>query len=319
MATPLLGWIEPKDRTPDQQAAHAAALAAMPNFALAPPVNTGPVKVILSDFWKSAEVVADVGYEFTGFRQLTGSCVGVSAGNAVFTLSAVQRNIADQPTKAFVPWWPYPYGRTRYNEGDRGQGEGAVDSIMGQTLIKEGCFGIDEITDEPAFDQSDGLTLTSRQELTYSDGNYAGNTKYLTLGKQHPVGTAAPLYSMGDIRTALLNGYPILDGCSYYVGHGSMSGGVALGKYDGRGGHSTTFLGYWDHPSLGPLYLYSNQWDGNTYPEDGSGKPRCSVWMKETDAARLFSLGGDQGETMALSHLNYFPAQPKVLDWLVAP
>jgi hypothetical protein len=317
MATPPLGWIEPAARTKKQSDAHAAAMAKTVAFALAPAAPAGPVKVMLTDFWKDPDVVADVGgREFTGFRQLTGSCVGVSAGNAVFTLAAIQRKLADSPTKAFIPWWPYPYGRTRHNEGDRGQGEGAVDSVMGQTLIKEGVFGVEEIEGEPAYDASDGLALTSRQEYAYSDGNYAGNTKYLTLGKQHPVGAAAPLYSTQDIKTAILNGFPCLNGCSYYVGRGSLSGDVALGKYDGRGGHSTCYLGYWDHPSLGPLFLYSNQWDGSTYPRDGSGKARCTVWVKEADAAQLFRLGGDRGETMALSHLNYFPAQiDKVLDW----
>lgn len=319
MGIPILGWIEPKDRTKEQHDAHAAALASFPKFALSHAATAGPVKVLLTDFWKDPTVVADVGFEFAGFRQLTGSCVGVSAGNAVFTLSAIQRCLADNPTKAFVPWWPFPYGRTRFNEGDRGQGEGAVDSIMAQTLIKEGVFGIDEITDEPTFDKSDGLALTSGQELTYSDGAYVGNTKYLPLGKQHPVGTAAPLNSVADIKTAIVNGYPVLDGCEYYIGTGHLSGDVALGQYDGRGGHSTCYLGYWDHPTLGPLYLYSNQWDGNTYPQDGSGKGRCTVWVKESTVAKLFTLGGDNGETVALSHLNYFPAQPKVLDWFVAP
>ncbi len=320
MATPPLGWIDPADRTPEQQDAHAKALAAMPNFALAPVQTAGPVKVMLTDFWKDAAVVADVGRVFTGFHQLTGSCVGASAGNAVFTLAAIQRTLSDNPTKAFIPWWPFPYGRTRYNEGDRGQGEGAVDSIMGQTLIKEGVFGVEEIPDEPAFDTSDGFTLTTSQEYAYSDGNYSGNTKYLPLAKQHPVGAAASLYTTADIKTAILNGYPVLDGCAYYVGNGSIKGSgdsaYVAGRYDGRGGHSTCVLGYWDHPNDGPLFLYSNQWPAGTYPKDPAGAGRCCVWLTESEMAKLFRNGGDQGETMALSHLNYFPAQAdKILDY----
>ncbi len=321
MATPPLGWIEPADRTPDQHAAHAKALASMPNFALAPVQTAGPVKVILTDFWRDALVVADVGREFTGFHQVTGSCVGASGGNAVFTLAAIQRKLADNPTKAFIPWWPYPYGRTRYNEGDRGQGEGAVDSIMGQTLIKEGVFSIDEITDEPAFSTSDGFELTSSQEMTYSDGAYSGNTKYLQLAKQHPVGTAAPLYTTEDIKTAILNGYPVLNGCAYYVGNGVVAAGggtpYVKGHYDGRGGHSTCVLGYADHPNDGPIFLYSNQWPASTYPKDPYGAGRCCVWLPEAEMAKLFRNGGDQGETMALSHLTFFPSQvDKVLDYI---
>lgn len=312
---PLLGWISPAFRTQAQMDAHVVAISRNVNFTLQPPTVPKGTKLLLTDSWKNPTVVADIGREFTGFRQLTGSCVGVSSGNAIFTLAATQRILAANPTKAFIPWWPYPYGRTRYNEGDRGQGEGAIDSVMAQTLITEGVFSIDEIPDEPAYDTSDGLALTSNQELTYSDGNYSGNTKYLSLGKQHPLGSAATINDVAGIKAAILNGYPVLDGCDNYIGAGSLQGDVAIGAYDGRGGHSTCYLGYFEHATLGPLYLYSNQWAGSTYPQDSSNKARCTVWVKEATVARLFATGGSGGETVALSHLNYFPAQPEVLDW----
>lgn len=308
------GWIPPAKRSQTQHDAHARATARHVAFALAPPEVSKGTKVMLTDWWKHPDVIADVGYEFTGFRQLTGSCVGVSSGNAVFTLAAGQKLMADNPTKAFVPWWPFSYGRTRYNEGDRGRGEGAVDSVMAATLRDEGCFGIAEIPDEPAYDAGDGLAITDNQELTYSDGSYAGNTKYLSLGKQHPIGAAATINDVAGIKAAILNGYPVLDGCDDYIGHGSVSGDAALGNYDGRGGHSTCYLGYWEHDSLGPLYLYSNQWAGNTYPQDGSGRGRCTVWVKEANVNHLFQNGGSGGETVALSRLSYFPAEPKVLN-----
>lgn len=320
-----LGLVLPSERTQEQQDAHMAALAAMPRFAM-PAAPTAPVKVILTDFLKDPDVIADIGFEFNGFRQLTGSCVGVSAGNAITTLSAVQRKVADAPTKALAVFWGFPYGRTRYNEGDRGQGEGAVDSVMGETLHREGVFDIGQ-AGLPAFDRSDGLALPSHTELVWSDGARI-DQKWGAIAKQYPVGTVAPLSSVQDIRAAIINGYPVLDGCDNFIGHGSIQGSgadaCAVGHYDGRGGHSTCFIGVWDHPTLGLLLLYWNQWGGNTYPNDGSGKPRCSVWIKEKDVT-LFQHGGNRGETMALSHLNYlavldpFPPQPKVISWLFEP
>lgn len=319
---PLLGWISPKDRTPAQNAAHARALVSFPRFAVPGHVApAGPVKVMLTDFWKRPEVVADIGFEFTGFHQLTGSCVGASAGNAVATLAAVQRCLSQGMTRAFAPWWPYAYGRTRFNEGDRGEGEGAIDSVMAETLIQEGTFAITEKSGLPAFDRSDGLALTSPIEMRWSNGAAPEVTDCLGLGKQHPIGSAAVLNSTDDIKTAILNGYPVLDGCNDYIGHGSIQGSgdnaCVVGQYDGRGGHSTCYLGYWDHPNLGPLFLYSNQWPTDTYPKDPAGAGRCCVWVKEATVARLFQLGGSDGETVALSHLNYFPAQPQLLDWYV--
>ncbi len=317
MSEPLLGWIAPELRNQAQADAHEAAVANHVMFALEPPTVPKGTKIVLTDVWKHPDVVADIGFEFTGFRQLTGSCVGVSAGNAVFTLSGLQRLLSDAPTKAFVPWWPFAYGWTRTNEGDRSPGEGAVDSVMGQTLVKGGTFGIDEIPDEPPYSHSDGLALTSSQELQNSVGSSAINSKYTTLAKTHLVGSVATMSSVADIKAAILNGYPVLDGCNNYIGHGSLSGDRALGTYDGRGGHSTCYLGYEEHETLGPLYLYSNQWSGSTYPQDASGKGRCTVWVKEANVAKLFNTGGSGGESMALSRLTYFPVEPKILDWFV--
>ncbi len=324
MATqPPLGWISPANRNQDQADAHQRAVNSFhPRLHIAGPAPTGPLKVLLTDAWKNPLVVKDTGLTFSGFRQLTGACVGVSTGNAVFTLAAIQRLLSDNPTKAFVPWWPFDYGRCRYNEGDRGQGEGAVDSVMAQTLISEGTVALADAGSIPSFDTSDGLALTERQELTYSDGAYSGNVALLNVAKKFPLGGAAVLKSVADIKAAIINGYPVLDGCDNYIGNGTLTGTgsdvVALGHYDGRGGHSTCYLGYWDHPVQGPLYLYSNQWDGSTYPDDGSGKARCTVWVKEAEVSKLFQTGGGDGETVALSHLSYFPAQPAVVnDWIV--
>lgn len=315
---PQLGFIIHTLRTKEQKEAHECALAKMPKFKLDYTTPTGPVKVMLTDFWKNKDVVADVGFEFNGFWQLTGSCVGASSGNAGFTLSAVQRCIADKPTKAFVPFWPFAYGKTRLAEGDRGQGEGAVDSVMGQTLHGAGIL---ESTRPglPAFNHtSDGLCLTEDIEMQWSDGASIPS-EFDPLALPNNVGMVSPLSSTDDIKACILNGYPVLDGCNYYVGNGSVAGSGATayvrGKYDGQGGHSTCFLGYWDHPNDGPLFLYSNQWPSSTYPADPAGGGRCCVWLPLSEVQSLFRLGGDGGETMGLSHLNYFPAQPKVLDY----
>lgn len=315
-----LGWIRPQDRTQEQADAHAAAMAAMPRFALQAPAVPKGAKVILTDFWSKPEVVADVGFVFNGFYQFTGSCVGVSDGNAVFTLSAVQRMLSDNPTKAFVPFWPFAYGRTRYLEGDRGRGEGAVDSVMG---TQNGTEGILDTTPAglPKFNvTNDGIQLSQSVEMQWSDG--AGPaTQYMAQAKPNLVGTRAPIFDTEGIKAANLNGYPVLYGNDGYIGHASIQGSGAeactVGRHDSQGGHSTCYLGWWDHPTLGPLFLMSNQWATQTYPKDPAGGGRCCCWEKEADVARIFRTGSDQGETMALSHLNYFPAQPKLLDWLI--
>ncbi len=310
---PPLGWIEPADRSAEMNTASDDAKRKRVRMALARPSLPKGTKILLTDFWSKPEVVADIGV-FTGFRQLTGSCVGVSDGDAVVTLSAVQRMLATAPTKAVIPWWCFNYGRSRALAGIRGQGEGSIDSIMGQQMTE----GIIDCTTPgfPVFNRDDGYALNSSIEMQWSDGNSALVTQWKEKAKAYPLGGVASLEDIDAVAASIINGYPVLNGCSNYCGSARVgSNNLALGTYDGRGGHSTTFLGYWEHEVLGPLYLYHNQWGGNTYSEDGSGKPRCSTWMLEKTAKQLFSLGGDNGETMAFSHLTYLPAQPKILDW----
>src|SRR5437868_1450207 len=115
--SPPLGWVSPADRTATQDAVHAAAEAKMlPRMGLPVPTLQPGESVRLFDAWKHPDVVADIGFVFPRFHQLTGSCVGAGGGQALFTLGAVQRLLSDNPTKAFVPFWPYNYGKCRYEE-----------------------------------------------------------------------------------------------------------------------------------------------------------------------------------------------------------
>lgn len=312
------GRIAPADRTQAQQDAHERALAQRVPFTLTRPDIPVGTKIMLTDFWKDPLVVADIGQPFTGFYQFTGSCVGVSTGNACVTLAAVQRKLATNPTKAFIPFWPQQYGECRGNEGDHGSGEGAVDSVMFQTLINNGVLDAADPDAQglPKYSYTnDGVQLSQSLEMSWS--NPSGPcTKYTTQEKKYPLGSAATLNSIDDVIAAIINGYPVLNGCDKYIGHGSVdSNGVCLGKYDGNGGHSTCYLAVWNHAVLGYLLGYSNQWATQTYPTDSSGIGRCCVWVKEADAAQLFRLGGGGGETAALSGLKYLPAVPAVLDY----
>jgi hypothetical protein len=325
MSTPPLGLILPQDRTPEQQEAHERAMANLPRFSMQYNEPPGPKKVILTDAWKHPDCVADMGLEFTGFGQYTGSCVGVSEGNAGTTVSCIQRLVADTPTKAFIFFWPFPYGRCRANGGSSGQGEGADDAVMGDTLVNEGFFDIMQ-PGLPNFKTGpDGFWLAGGKsvELQWSDGTRIAQN-WRDLAKPNAGMTKTILNSVADIRASILNGYPVLDGCDNYVGSGHVKGDGAnayvVGHYDTQGGHSTCFLGVWDHPNDGPLYLYSNQWPTQTYPKDPAGGGRCTVWLPESEVAKLFRTGGSGGQTMALSHTKGMPAQPKVLEvlsWLM--
>lgn len=310
-----LGWIPPKERTVAQADAHERAVAAMPKFEIPDFKDAGAVNVRLFDAWKHPSVVADVGFVFPRFHQLTGSCVGAGGGQALFTLIAVQRLNQTSPTKAFIPFWPFDYGRCRYNEGDRGQGEGALGSSFAETVAKEGVISASE-SGLPAFQNSDGLVLTSGVEMQWSDGGSGTVTKYMDIAKAHPVGTAAALSNVADIRAAIVNGYPVTFACDKYISKASVAGNGAdaavCGKWDGGGGHQQSIHAVWDNPSLGPLYWAQNNWPGSTYPADPAGGPVCGCWVRENDVTTAFNY---HAEVYALSHLNWFPAQPDLMSW----
>jgi hypothetical protein len=319
---PPLGFIRKRDRTNEQHDAHARFEAKMPKFAMGPgavrTLNPGE-KIILQNVWNDPNVVADLGgLRFNRFHQLTGSCVGASMGNALVTLSGIQRALAS-PTKAMLPFWPYDYGLTRYNEGDRGQGEGAMNSSACDTMKADGVLDYLTTTGLPQFDMSDGFTLTSRIEMQWSDGAASVVTSQETAAKVHPLGTAAPCSNSADALTGIINGYPFYYGVDDYVGNGSISGSGAnayvRGKFDGVGGHSTCLLAAWAHPTDGLLFGYQNNWAGDTYPTDPAGLPTCAVWIPQSEVDKIWSRL--EGDAYLLSHLTTFPAQPGVLDWIV--
>ncbi len=322
MAAPgPLGRINPEDMDQTQRDAFEAAKAMLPRFA-APPVDLPKgTMVSLTNFLRDPKVIADIGAEFTGFGQYTGSCVGVSEGNAIITELAVQRCIKpDFATKVEIPWWPHPYGRSRWNSGMRGQGEGSIDSVMGTTLVEEGWYAA-SAAGLPGFNKAgpDGWWLTEQLEYQWSDGGkIATHWKDLAVARKGMVKTV--LQDIMGVRYSIVNGYPVLNGCNNYVGSGSVASGggtpYVRGRYDGRGGHSTNYIAVWHHPNDGYLYGYWNQWDTRTYPKDPAGLVRCAVWVPEENADNLFQTGGDDGETMALSQVPGLPAQPEVLNWI---
>src|SRR5437868_1054762 len=313
----LLGFIRKQDRSQAQHDAHADAEAKMVRFTLPPPILAKGDKVALYTAWSDPKVVSDVGFVFPRFHQLTGSCVGAGGGQALFTLIAVQRLLAQNPTKAFLPFWPFDYGRCRYNEGDRGQGEGAMGSSFADTIVKEGVIASTE-QGLPQFQHNDGLVLTSNLELQWSNGASSVVTNYLNAAKIHPVGAAAPLRMVADIKAAITNGYSVTFACDRYIGNASIQGSGAdacvVGHWDGNGGHQQSIHAVWAHPTLGDLYCAQNNWPGSTYPQDPAGGPICGCWVTEANVTKAL---GYNSEVYALSHLTWFPAQPDTLDWFV--
>lgn len=316
-----LGWVEPKDRSQEAQNAHAAALAAMPRFALgASDIPTGPLDIRLFKAWSHPDVIADCGgVTFNRFHQLTGSCVGAGGGNALFTLIAMQRLLSSGATRAFIPWWPHPYGQSRALAGFRGRGEGSLGSTFFSALKKYGVPDTIEATSQgvAGFKFTDGLTLTSQEEMDWSDGNSSLVRGFNDEAMKRPLGSGQEVTDVVQIRAALANGYPITFACDRYIGSAHVVGDVLIGSWDSSGGHQQSLHAVWDHPQQGPLYWAQNNWPGNTYPRDPAGGPVCGCWVTEANVSKALRY---DSEVFALSHLEggvvVQPDVPVVLDWI---
>lgn len=237
------------------------------------------------------------------------NCVGAGGGNCVFTLACVEVVRLQDPEQALVPFWLYPYGRSRYRGGMRGRGEGSLGSTFADAIREDGVV---PATDPglPPFSQREGLVWGESAELQWSDGESA-DANVVARAKRFVVKSTAPCRDHTQVRAAIQNYFPCTAACSLFVSPGGarVTDGVCLGRLDSRGGHQTSILGWMKHPRLGDLYLYANQW-GFVYPQCPTGAPRIAAWITAADMDRECS----EGEVYAFSQFNGFPGQPKLLN-----
>lgn len=317
MSVIRLGWIEPKDRSDEAKEMHEMCLSQMPKFAMAPqatpPIGT---KVMLTDAWKHPLIVKALGQAFTGFHQLTGSCVGAGGGNVLATTSFLQAIKLGTETP-IVPFWMLPYGRSRLDAGMRGQGEGSLGSTFAQAVREDGVSDANA-EGAPKFTTSDGYTYTESLESQWSDGSKAPDD-LLSVSRQHLIKTTAALTTAAQVRDAILGGYAVTRAFSGFtnpgqaVTKGSAGRQALLGNYNGRGGHQESWQGYWNHPDLGELILEPNQWGLNVYGADPGGAPLGSVWQTFDNVNRMMQSG--DAEVYAFSSFEGFPVQS--LDWML--
>lgn len=317
MTTPPLGWISPADRTSKQLDADADCLAKMPKrFAItgsAPDV--GPY-VNLMDLWKEPQVTQAFGYIFPGVHQITGSCVGAGGGNVLFTLCAIEVIRLNDPEQIILPFWLYPYGKSRELLGDTREGEGSLGSTFAEACKRFGVFSNSE-SGLPQPQNSDGLVWGKEAEMKWSNGTAAASN-WVTLGKTHLVRTTTPLKSSQEVRESIRNGYPVTFASNNYMTPGaervigSGADAACVGSLTTYGPHQTSIQAAWDHPTLGLLFWNENQWARNTYKTDPKTGRASGCWMTAKDVDN--AIRGLDAEVINFSQYDGYPAQ-NVVDW----
>lgn len=314
-----LGWIEPANRTPEQELAHAAAIGKAKRFTLPmPPLAKGQA-LRLFDLWKHPDVVVDVGFVFERIHQISGSCVWAGGTNALYSTICAQRLAADNPTQAFLPFTLHNYAMSRHYFGDDNQGEGSLGSTFFKSLDEDGVREWPEAGDAtvPGYTKPDGIMVTKKVELKWSSFRNPDVQRVVQTTQTNTIASVGECRNVSDIRAMILNGYGVSFACNNYIGNGQVRGtgdkARVMGKWDGQGGHQQSIHAVEEHPDFGPIYLALNNWPGNTYPTLPT-QPECSTWVLEADVEKALRM---DAEVYGLSSLDWFPAQPRLLSWIV--
>ncbi len=322
MSTPLLGWIGPSERTPQMQAECDAARAGMVRYALPMPTLAKGDVVNLTRAWSHPDVVADVGFPFQRIYQHTGSCVHSGGTLALMTSIAIQRVATDAPTKAFLPFTYHNYAISRAECGFLRAGDGSAGTTFWRSLYRDGvtAWKRPESGGRPDYKNDDGIEIKAAEEYAWSTTRNPGVAVAKAESAGHTIAQSGECRTVADIRAMNLNGFGVSFACDRYIGHGRVVGSGdrarVMGKWDSSGGHQQSIHGVEEHPDLGPIYLVCNNWARNTYPILES-QPVCSTWVLEADVEAALRYNA---EVYGVSHLAWFPAQPKVpeaLSWLI--
>lgn len=320
----LLGFVKHEDRTPEEWRAHEDALAQCVQFAYAPKQMEKGQKIALYEFWKHPDVVADVGFAIERIHQITGSCVWAGGTNALMTTIAAQRVADDNPTQAFLPFTLHDYTMSRHMiaemSGKRSwdqAGEGSMGSTFGKALTLYGtCAWKPGELGMPAYTRTDGISVTKADELLYSSYLKAPIKPIIEASKEHLLGAAGECKSVENILSMVQNGNGVSFACDRFIGHaklqGSGSDACVMGYWDTDGGHQQSILGVWNHTNFGMLYWAQNNWPRQVYPIDPAGGPICGCWVTEKNVIAALRY---HAEVFGLSHVNWFPARPRLLRW----
>lgn len=273
-------------------------------------IDTRPVEAMpVYDF----EVEED--HSFVAGGVVVHNCVWAGGTNGVFSTIAAQRVAGESPTKAFLPFTLHNYALSRHYMGDDSQGEGSMGSTFAKSLREDGIRDWVSGAGLPAYTHEDGISVTSREEMAWSSVRNGAIQGVLQVSKAHLFGNAAECKTVQDVKAMVLNGYGVTFACNLYVGNASVEGqgenACVIGYWDHNGGHQQSIHAYWEHPDFGPLYWAQNNWPGDTYPRDPAGGPVCGCWVRE---AKVEAAMRQDGEVYGLSHLDWFPANPRVLD-----
>lgn len=298
------GWIPPEIRSAEQRANDAVILASMPTFQIR---GSWQMDERRYQLWNAYKKLTG---KFLPYNwQLTGSCVGAGGGNMAKTLMSIQAVLGTMEYREL--FWPFTYGKSRERDGSRSPGEGSTGTSYSEAATEDGYISFDEdasVVGSPTFNQG-WLQLTSGIEMKWSNG-LAAPSHEVQIGKTHLIKAKAPMRSSADVLAAFVNYYPVTQASNFGMRNmvPSVQGtpGVRLGSWDGSWSHQTYLDEVWDHPTLGLIFRWGNNWGPEAHGSPTGDEPSGGVYLKASTVDQICA----NGEVFAFSgDISGFPAR----------
>lgn len=303
--TVACGWIPPHERTAAQKKADAETLLSLPRFSIRGRFAADKRRYPL---WAAGKALTGKFLKYNW--QQTGSCVGAGGDNALKTRLAIEILLNGDAERFADVWWPFAYGRSRYQTGIRGRGEGSTGYGWAKAATTDGFFEDDGTGGKlPDFKVQQGwLVLPGSVEMDWSDGGRIGE-EWLGKGRIHLVKTMAPIRNKHEAFEAIANGYPLTQASSFGFRSTKVMGTkqpIRVATWNGTWNHQTYVDETWDHPELSGIYFrWGNNWGPDAHGAPTGDEPPGGVYVHEDTMDQICK----EGEVFAISgNTDGFPA-----------
>jgi hypothetical protein len=239
-----------------------------------------------------------LGKDTENYAQQIGDCVSFGAKNAIEYLTCTEI-LMNGEREAFKPIFPpYLYGTGRVLIGG-GQinGDGSLGSWMADAVIKYGAI----------FSDAEGVPSYSGSIARQWGAPPGPPSKFVEIGKTHPVKSAAKINNWDELVSAICNGYP----CTVASNQGFNMEASRDGFHapSGSWGHQMCFIGV-DGDASDPYAIILNNWgDVHGHLKDFTTNEDLPVGVLRV-RRRTCEVMINAGETFAYSNFEGFPEQP---------
>lgn len=309
------GFLHSGKRNDTQNDLHEKIVKAMPRFTIRGAFTLESRRYKLWEFVRKVNGGKDPTYNW----QQTGSCVGAGWGNMSLVTQGVEISMKGESEQYKWLWWPFTYGKGRQRGGISGSGEGSFGSAQAEAATIDGSFELDPANEPDLPDPTirDGWAIVpAATELEWSNGAKI-KQNWVSLGVKHLFKTAAVMKSADNCIDALANGYAITQASMFGFSpmvppvEGKGENQIRLvRRWNAQWAHQTWVDEFWDHPDVGPVFRWGNNWGPTAHNTNGStpsGYPNNGVYITYQLMDQICK--SRDGEVFAFSAYDGFPAR----------